>query len=338
MSSETVPAWKKLGLKVKDSATSSYDPLSAGLQSSKRSLAKADGNAVQEKKPAKRIKLPKNERKPPPEADQLVYLRQYLTDRDQWKFSKQKQNWILKNLYEIAESYEEALIAYVCGLQGGSKDRVVEEARVLVKNWNEFMSGGEEGQEKDHNDNEEKQGEENKEPENVEEGKAKLKQTKQVEPKLQPPSEEKAKRAQQIVYKLTGDLVSLMFLEEDREKDQSINEGNEQISEEQTLLDHTAETLISDSERAEDVPAKHETSSKDTEEKSTEQSKKSKNKEKKSNKSAEVKLADSADAEKRTDRPEKSKEPKDETKSKKSKDSKESKGEKKSKKSKDSKK
>lgn len=128
------PAWKRAGLKRASTATETYDPLAAGLKRS------ADRGPI---KPPKRIKQPKSERSPGPVPDQLVYLRQYSENREEWKFSKQKQNWILKNLFDISSDYNDAIIKYVEGIQGGSRTRVLEAAEKIVDNWNEFMTAPE---------------------------------------------------------------------------------------------------------------------------------------------------------------------------------------------------
>lgn len=143
-----VPAWKRLGLQVKTDIED--DPLRttthlehdtitnkiAKKLAKKRKLEDAK-REEQEKKPPKRVKLPKSKRKPPPEKDQLLYLRQYAEDLDNWKFSKQKQNWILKNIIDIPAQYEDALVVYVEGLQGGARDRLVPELKKVVDAWNE---------------------------------------------------------------------------------------------------------------------------------------------------------------------------------------------------------
>ncbi|QFZ31102.1 hypothetical protein EJF16_10696 [Clavispora lusitaniae] len=140
-----VPAWKRLGLQVKDEV--SEDPLAttthlehdnvtnkiAKSLNRKRRLEEQKDGA---KKPPKRVKVPKSERKPPPEKDQLAYLRQYAEDKDNWKFSKQKQNWLLKNIESIPQNYEASLILYVEGIQGGARTRLVEQLKQVVEKWN----------------------------------------------------------------------------------------------------------------------------------------------------------------------------------------------------------
>lgn len=146
-----IPAWKRLGLKVKKSQTD--DPLSIpthledstitksqakGLKSQKRS--REDDGKGKSNKPAKRKKLPKNERPPPPEKDQLAYLRQYANDRENWKFSKQKQNWIIKHMLIISEEYKGPLFMYLKTVEGGSRIRLVNELKEVIGKWNKYAS------------------------------------------------------------------------------------------------------------------------------------------------------------------------------------------------------
>ncbi|QWU85963.1 hypothetical protein CA3LBN_000181 [Candidozyma haemuli] len=152
----TVPAWKKIGLKLDESRDNASFSGVVHLDSAnvnnklakklnkKRSREEDKTKGTKEKKPPKRVKLPKSERKPPPEKDQLAYLRQYATDRENWKFSKQKQNWILKNLSEIPHEYEANLISYIEGIQGGARDRLIEQLTDVANQWNEVCKAIEE--------------------------------------------------------------------------------------------------------------------------------------------------------------------------------------------------
>ncbi|GMF08214.1 unnamed protein product [Ambrosiozyma monospora] len=158
--SEHVPAWKRLGLKVKqtiddeDNQILNITHLDSGKLTSKQAKKvkkrqleqqdkeqseikkqKTDSDAT--KKPPKRKKLPKGERPPPPEKDQLAYLKQFQLDRPNWKFSKQKQNWILRNIKNISDDYEEYLLNYLNDLKGGSRDRLVSEMEQVINLWNE---------------------------------------------------------------------------------------------------------------------------------------------------------------------------------------------------------
>lgn len=157
MTTPHIPAWKKLGLKVNQESQEDPLALTTHLESAnvtnkdikkinkqKRKLEelKANNN-TKINKPLKRVKLPKTERPPPPEKDQLVYLRQYQTDRNAWKFSKQKQNWILKNIRHIPNDFESALVDYLEGLQGNSRKRLLEELKQIMNKWNKIAEEAE---------------------------------------------------------------------------------------------------------------------------------------------------------------------------------------------------
>lgn len=152
-----VPAWKKAGLKQvksnKPAAKEAYDPLKEGLKRSAES-----GETKKPAKPPKRQKIKKSEKpKPTHEIDQLAYLRLYTESRDTWKFSKQKQNWILKHLFDgaIDDSYNPALVNYVAGLQGSARKWAEDEAAGVVSKWNTFMQDNPE-EDDDDNDKETK--------------------------------------------------------------------------------------------------------------------------------------------------------------------------------------
>lgn len=154
----SVPAWKRAGLSVQQTKpeeeeendlletrridTADLTKNQLKKVSNKRKLQEALGSSTTKnddganKKPPKRIKLPKNERKPPPVKDQLTYLKQFVHDKPNWKFNKLKQNWILKNLKHIPNDYELELISYLATLQGGSRDRLVDELKQVIAKWN----------------------------------------------------------------------------------------------------------------------------------------------------------------------------------------------------------
>ncbi|KAK9382427.1 uncharacterized protein V2V93DRAFT_378495 [Kockiozyma suomiensis] len=77
--------------------------------------------------------------KAPPTPDELYaeyqkYLDAYANNRSSWKFSKPKQNWVVRHLFTvIPESWYDNVIVYVEGLPvGGVRERVVAEARKVV--------------------------------------------------------------------------------------------------------------------------------------------------------------------------------------------------------------
>ncbi|PUU72849.1 hypothetical protein B9Z19DRAFT_1007676 [Tuber borchii] len=69
---------------------------------------------------------------------QIAYLLNYYQARSSWKFSKTKQNWIIRNIWNLAEFGAEvlqsALWAYVNGLVAqGPKGRLLAEAKEVAK-------------------------------------------------------------------------------------------------------------------------------------------------------------------------------------------------------------
>jgi hypothetical protein len=225
MATPVIPAWKKLGLKVKEDIRK--DPLTGQVQATPAAAqnkpatndnnkrpADSSEDSEKTKKPPKRVKLPKAERKAPPESDNLVYLRQYHTDRANWKFSKQKQNWILKNVYEIQADYAAHLMAYLKGLQGGARERVTQESFEVITHWNEYMKAPAEPEESEDEEKKEENTTTDETKDNNDE-KATKKADKKEDASPPPPTELKARRAQTIFNLLTGNLVPLELLEEE---------------------------------------------------------------------------------------------------------------------------
>lgn len=209
MSEALIPAWKRLGLKqAKGSpnrAEKAYDPLQVGLK-----RAHESGETAKPIKPAKRAKVPKADRPAPThELDQLAYLRQFSEDRTNWKFSKQKQNWILKHIFTVCdERYDQPLLDYIEGMMGSSRNWVADDAKDVIKRWNEFMK----------EDSEKKEKETPESPEDMSsstESSIKQKQKKasvqKVESKV--PTEKMVRRAKQILEILTGESPQLEFLD-----------------------------------------------------------------------------------------------------------------------------
>ncbi|ODQ47742.1 hypothetical protein PICMEDRAFT_23558, partial [Pichia membranifaciens NRRL Y-2026] len=158
------PAWKRLGLKVK--AVVGKDPLAIVTQreegedkterkDKKQGKRKAeDGARARPAKAAKRVKLPRQERlqkqrQSAEEKDQLQYLRQFDEDREHWKFSKQKQNWLVKNIRHVPESCEGALLRYLESVQGGSRQRVADAMAAVVQTWNTMVDEAEDQMRRD---------------------------------------------------------------------------------------------------------------------------------------------------------------------------------------------
>lgn len=224
MDTPTVPAWKKLGLRVKE--TIENDPLRMKKTDSslKSKLKRAhgietkSGNNSSNTRPPKKPKLPKSERKPPPEADQLLYLRLYSQDKASWKFSKSKQNWILRHTYDtvaIPETYAEYLIAYLQGIQGGAKVRIIENAEKIIEEWNNFMLNGDDSKANEECEEETKNYDTKKEEGAIVDPKLNSDPNDNTETKelMIPPTEINAILAQRIVHKLCGKHLDLNFIE-----------------------------------------------------------------------------------------------------------------------------
>lgn len=59
-----------------------------------------------------------------------------------WKFSKQKQNWLIKhffNLDEIPSVYNDLLLLYFRDLQGKSKEELISKCKGKLKQWNDYV-------------------------------------------------------------------------------------------------------------------------------------------------------------------------------------------------------
>ncbi|RPA85672.1 hypothetical protein BJ508DRAFT_411681 [Ascobolus immersus RN42] len=78
----------------------------------------------------------------------LIYMRRFKDERENWKFQKPKQNWILRNWADVkaipdgkdvkegedTTNYDEYVSAYIKGLQGNAaRDRILKEANDILK-------------------------------------------------------------------------------------------------------------------------------------------------------------------------------------------------------------
>jgi len=67
----------------------------------------------------------------------LAYLIRFHNEKSTWKFNKSKQTALLKNIFNlncISSAYNDALIAYISGLQGGgAQQRLLREAEVILQ-------------------------------------------------------------------------------------------------------------------------------------------------------------------------------------------------------------
>lgn len=244
-----VPAWKRLGLQVKGDADDSplhttthlehdtvTNKLAKKLNKKRKQETSSEG---EQKKPPKRVKLPKLERKPPPEKDQLLYLRQYATDKDNWKFSKQKQNWILKNISDIPPQYEDALVVYVEGLQGGARDRLVPELTKVIQEWNEVA------QKLEDKVNAELYGTSEEKKEDQEE-------KKEEKEEVSGPLKEYAVRCKRLLKAINDEDVELKGMEED--VDTKVSEEQKDESEEETPADTETSEQTPEQKPASETP------------------------------------------------------------------------------------
>lgn len=251
----SVPAWKRIGLQVKQELEEDPLAITAHLESDrvtnkelkkinkqKRKLEELKSSG-KTKKPPKRVKLPKAERAPPPEKDQLAYLRQYQNDRDNWKFSKQKQNWLLKNIAIIPQDYESALIVYLEGLQGASRTRLLEELKLVVTKWNKVIEDAEEKVEAELNGTKEEDKDDAKEKETKETAKDK------TEKEDEAPDQAYAVRCAKLIFALSDEKVELKGVEqeveeEEEKEDQKPKEQEEPENEETTPPPRSLHNLI----------------------------------------------------------------------------------------------
>ncbi len=274
------PAWKRLGLKIKRSLAD--DPLAiapvhlAGIsteddsssaieseatktetESKKRKLEKLDEDQTIEaksvkksKKAPKRKKLPKNKRPAPPEKDQLAYLRTFYKDKEHWKFSKQKQNWLLRNIRQIPEKYDDYLKAYLSTMKGGSRDRLIQEMKEVVEKWNlQIEIAAKELEEKknenvkEEGENKEEKSEEEKEENEDQENKDKEDEDKKDEKKEADEKKDEdnsvdmkyAMRAAALYNLMAGEEIEINGIEENDEKDEK-EEKDEEIEKPSELV------------------------------------------------------------------------------------------------------
>lgn len=230
----SIPAWKRLGLQVKDEVKEGplgttthleHDTVTNKLAKKLNKKRKQDEDKnTKTKKPPKRVKLPKAERAPPPEKDQLAYLRQYADEREKWKFSKQKQNWILKNIEEVPQSYEKSLVVYVEGMQGGARERLVINLKKVVEEWNKVA------QEIEDKVNAELYGKKSEEKEEEEKEKEKKEEEKKEE---SGPLRDYAVRCNKLLKALDEEVELKGVEREDDEKEEVKEEVKEEAKEEE---------------------------------------------------------------------------------------------------------
>lgn len=253
--SEKVPAWKRIGLEVKKDVEE--DPLATTTHLEHDTITNKIAKKLNKKRKAetqdskkstkapKRVKAPKSERAPPPEKDQLAYLRQYEQDKDNWKFSKQKQNWLLKNIETIPQDFEKALILYVEGIQGGARTRLVDELMIVINKWNKIA------EEIEERVNAELYGdkEESDKPKSI----LKNSKSEEKEEEKEEVLKDYAVRCKKLVQALQGTDVELKGVDDEEEENQENGEASDS-SESEPTEESSKEPSVEETTEPEAVP------------------------------------------------------------------------------------
>ncbi|KAI7345587.1 hypothetical protein KC354_g14658 [Hortaea werneckii] len=110
------------------------------LKQQQKSSAPSDGKSADDR--ATQVKKPKHQGT----AEYVEYILQFYNDKANWKFNKNKQTELLKHLFNpwrIPAQYDDALVAYIEGLQGArAQQRVIEDAEVVLKALLEKQESG----------------------------------------------------------------------------------------------------------------------------------------------------------------------------------------------------
>lgn len=150
----------------------------------KRALKKkseSDGKITKPKR--EKVKRSKKERRDEKLQTYVEYIQLFSTDKDAWKFSKQKQNWILKN-WDNPVLSEDDLSLYLDSVQGGARDRMVQLLKKIVNDYikqeEEAEKAAKEKEEADQNKEEKPEKKPKKTTDTDETGKKKKKEKKVV--------------------------------------------------------------------------------------------------------------------------------------------------------------
>ncbi|KAI6815714.1 hypothetical protein KC365_g14353 [Hortaea werneckii] len=110
------------------------------LKQQQKSSAPSEGKNADDR--ATQVKKPKHQGT----AEYIEYLLQFYNDKANWKFNKNKQTELLKHLFNpwrIPAQYDDALVAYIEGLQGArAQQRVIEDAEAVLKALLEKQESG----------------------------------------------------------------------------------------------------------------------------------------------------------------------------------------------------
>jgi hypothetical protein len=123
----------------KDTSTSKPDAVL--LSTKAKEIAKVQRDEkLQDKKPPQKKRPNKREKEAltmEKKAEHVVeYLGRYQAHVDsgsEWKFKKQHQNWIVKHLYKYPWKSDDLVIGYLKTVQGKSRERLVTEAKEVVR-------------------------------------------------------------------------------------------------------------------------------------------------------------------------------------------------------------
>uniref|UniRef100_V9L8K5 WKF domain-containing protein n=1 Tax=Callorhinchus milii TaxID=7868 RepID=V9L8K5_CALMI len=66
----------------------------------------------------------------------LQYLSRWATKREEWRFQKTRQTWLLQNMYDcdkVPDKYFDQLLEYLDGLKGNARQVTVQKAEALMK-------------------------------------------------------------------------------------------------------------------------------------------------------------------------------------------------------------
>ncbi|XP_065114849.1 protein cholesin [Paramisgurnus dabryanus] len=70
------------------------------------------------------------------EKQALEYLTCWSERRDEWRFQKTRQTWLLQHMYDsvkVPDSYFEVLLSYLEGLQGAAREKSLQKAEAIVR-------------------------------------------------------------------------------------------------------------------------------------------------------------------------------------------------------------
>lgn len=112
------------------------------LSKKARGVSKARrGGEIQEKQQPQTKQNVKDQQNLDKKAKQVLeYLDAYdkhVETGSEWKFKKQYQNWIVKHLYSYLWKSDDLLIRYLKTVQGGVRERIISEAKEVVKSAEE---------------------------------------------------------------------------------------------------------------------------------------------------------------------------------------------------------